>query len=255
MYADWLDENATSDSQRAKAEFIRVQVERSKLYDTREPNRDRDEQLQKRETELKTRHLKDWIAEFPQATVERYAFSRGFLHRIKMDAAKCIRAARPSWYREPLVEVALTGDTATVRRLCKTGWLDGLPALTLHPSTSASADGVAQAVADSSCAASLRTLTLWDAGYSDGTLQFLSKGSFGELRTLSCMGQFTPRGWEAVLNSPAASRLQSLIIGHRGPGRVNRTHPGPALAGVLVKSPVHSRLQFLWLNECGLADG
>src|SRR5262249_12318666 len=73
VYADWLDENAGDDSQRARSEFIRVQVELARL-----PGDDpRFDGLEAREAELSKAWQKKWWAAMPKGCKRGY-FHRGF---------------------------------------------------------------------------------------------------------------------------------------------------------------------------------
>jgi uncharacterized protein (TIGR02996 family) len=254
-YADWLDEHATSDAQRARAEFIRVQIEHSNVYALRDRLAERYRKLEQREAEIRERYSKEWLAEFVGVSTGKCEFAKGFLYRLELNAKHCTRAPRPSWYREPLVEVVLTGDTRVVEQLCHKGWLDGVSALDLRPAAPTDADAIAEVLACASCAVCLSRLSLWDDGYSDRALRAVAGGALAELCELSCMGQFTPNGWETVLHAPSASRLKGLTIGHRAPWQTaDGNRPGPALAQVLVEAPVHSQLEFLWLCGCGLTN-
>jgi uncharacterized protein (TIGR02996 family) len=254
MYADWLDEQGGA-ANAARAEFIRVQCECSRLDDLRDQYKERYEQLEARAQELEKQYRKQWLAEFPSPNVGDNPYSHGFLNRMTLDATKCLKVPRPRWYREPFLRLTLRSDADTIQKLCDTGWLDGVSDLDLSPSEHEDANPIAQAVAASSCAPTLRILALWDDGFTDLSLQTVAAGSFGELRELSCMGRFTPKGWETVLNSPAVTRLEDLTIGHRGPWQTaDRERPGPALGQVLVDAPVHSQLKYLWLTDCGLQN-
>src|SRR5262249_53480538 len=97
-------------------------------------------------------------------------------------------------------------------------------------------------------------LSLWDEGYSDRALRAVAAGSFAQLRELSCMGQFTPAGGDAVLNSPAARTLTDVTPGHRAPRQTaHPTRPRPGLADVVVAGGL-PQLEFAWLSGCGLTN-
>jgi uncharacterized protein (TIGR02996 family) len=77
VYADWLDENGFPD----RAEFIRLQVERSRLpeYDPRRYP------LEDREHELLAAHESEWLSVAPEDTegLFEWEFERGFVNEIE----------------------------------------------------------------------------------------------------------------------------------------------------------------------------
>src|SRR5262245_43625774 len=123
VYADWLDEHATADAQRGRAELIRPQCELRRVSEKSEP--DRGKQLNTRVDELVAKFGSEWVTDFPLAKKERY-FSRGFLWRFTITAAQCLKRPRPPWYREPFVTLGLSGTVKDTTKLVKRGWLNGL---------------------------------------------------------------------------------------------------------------------------------
>jgi uncharacterized protein (TIGR02996 family) len=100
VYADWLDENG----QEARAEFIRVQIERMRLpeWDIAQVR------LRHREAELLRRHGMQWLAEMPKVNGVTWAgFRRGLVGVAKFASFAAIRAgATRCWAATPL-EAAL----------------------------------------------------------------------------------------------------------------------------------------------------
>ena len=82
-YADWLDENATGEAERARAEFIRVQIELETLPKFGEAlTEERRDTLTARESELLGRHGAHWLGPLPLQSQSyaphRVTFLRGF---------------------------------------------------------------------------------------------------------------------------------------------------------------------------------
>src|SRR5215203_4619487 len=78
VYADWLDEHAATDADRARAEFIRVQCELA-----RDPLPDRQTELAARERELLTAHGRAWVGRW-HAEFSRLGYWRGFLDPVAL---------------------------------------------------------------------------------------------------------------------------------------------------------------------------
>jgi len=81
MYADWLDEHATSEAQRAHAEFIRVQIELARLPELAERHlAQRRNRLSQREQLLLALYQEEWLhGPVPDSFLRRnVTFRRGF---------------------------------------------------------------------------------------------------------------------------------------------------------------------------------
>jgi uncharacterized protein (TIGR02996 family) len=76
VYADWLEEHG-DESDRARAEFIRVQIELAKLEE-RDPRRP---VLEEREQDLQVEHEDQWLAPFAELFRELYEMQDQFLAR------------------------------------------------------------------------------------------------------------------------------------------------------------------------------
>jgi uncharacterized protein (TIGR02996 family) len=74
VYADWLDENAASDADRARAEFIRIQCERARL----DEDAPESVPLLEREVQLLEAHRNLWLEALPRAVQFYGPFERGF---------------------------------------------------------------------------------------------------------------------------------------------------------------------------------
>jgi len=74
VYADWLEENGDL----ARAEFIRIQIERNRLPWWREEH----DWLEPRETKLLEDNCEQWLSELPDWAQEHAAFERGFVDQV-----------------------------------------------------------------------------------------------------------------------------------------------------------------------------
>jgi|GEM_PF-1603839 len=81
VFADWLDENGTTDADHARAEFIRVQCERFHEEDT-----ERRLTLESRENQLATEHGPAWATVWP-TPLTYPTYRRGFLDPVRLGPA------------------------------------------------------------------------------------------------------------------------------------------------------------------------
>jgi uncharacterized protein (TIGR02996 family) len=242
-YADWLDEHATTDAQRGRAELIRTQCESH--------HTDQSDRI----GELIERFGAAWVAGFPHDTKEPPFFSRGFLSWVRATVSDCLKLPRPPWYREPFVSLDLSGTVTDAKKLVASGWLNGVWRLGVTLARQTGGDAFAAELADSECAASLRELTLWNERFTDKGLRALANGRFTELCDLSLMGRFTAAGLDGVFKAPACARLNDVTLGHHGPWQPGQSvRPGPALADVLAAAPCAPHLKKLWLSDCEMGD-
>src|SRR5438270_10839960 len=79
VYADWLEDQG----QAARAEFIRVQIQRARTPEEDVAGR---EELRLRDWRLWLRHSDEWVAHFGKVGVSAEHFQRGFLHRAATSA-------------------------------------------------------------------------------------------------------------------------------------------------------------------------
>src|SRR6266542_126090 len=80
VYADWLDEHGTTEADCARAEFIRVQIDRARIPE----DDDRQAELEARERELFAVYGKAW--EYPAERFQLHAYRRGFVERLDPSA-------------------------------------------------------------------------------------------------------------------------------------------------------------------------
>jgi len=130
VYADWLEENGDP----ARAAFIRAQVELARLP----PNHPKRPQLVQTERSLWTKHRAEWTAWLP-AWAEVASFHRGFVERIRCDAAHFLAGADEVRLRTPLVGLRLDGAAEYAVPVFLQRVLEGIRSLTLSVNVPAEA--------------------------------------------------------------------------------------------------------------------
>jgi uncharacterized protein (TIGR02996 family) len=103
ILADWLDENAASDADSGRAEFIRVQIERARLPETN----DRQAQLEARERRLMIAYGLDW---FGKETLSSFTFRRGFPHCYRGDPSALFVGGDDVLAQHPIRELDAGGS-------------------------------------------------------------------------------------------------------------------------------------------------
>jgi uncharacterized protein (TIGR02996 family) len=103
ILADWFDENAASGADRARAEFIRVQIERARLPEAD----DRQAELEARERRLMIAHGLEW---FGKETLSSFTFRRGFPHCYRGDSSALIADGEDVLARHPIRELDAGGS-------------------------------------------------------------------------------------------------------------------------------------------------
>jgi uncharacterized protein (TIGR02996 family) len=134
IYADWLHDHG----QQARAEFIRVQIERARL-DEDDPTQD---ELERREHRLRREHP-EWLTGLPRWVQTSATFRRGFVETVFGAAGQVSRELRKVARLAPVRDVTieffisrplqvLAAPAAGVRRLCliigRRGQNDVIPA-------------------------------------------------------------------------------------------------------------------------------
>ncbi len=236
--ADWLDEHAASDADRARAEFIRLQCRLAALP-AGDPER---AALEARENELADRHWAEWLGALkPFLTLARRpAFRRGLLVSWHTTPGRFLKKDHQAAVREgfPAVGVGdlhLTGRTKrpallfespalawvpefhwwnsgagdeAFRRIAACPHLANLSRLVIEKAHCTD-EGLA-AVADSAGLPRLRAFGLRDAGYTTtGLLRVLNSDRLPLLDELDLDGpKANTVSYEAVLADPGVSRLK-----------------------------------------------
>lgn len=183
VYADYLDE----ESDPARAEFIRVQVERARLPEG-DPAR---AALEDREHDLLAQHEDAWLGVAPDDRDElaEWEFDRGFIHEVAASPAFMRTAGTDLCAAHPVRRWrVMSGDTGTnfpadLREAGQRGWFPRLEAV---------------------------DLTGWyaDLGETDG---FLTRSNFERLRELDLTGR-GPLGSLPEILEVAAFRDQLKVL-------------------------------------------
>jgi len=118
-YADWLDEHATSDAQRARAEFIRVQCEQARLegLSTGAGDRPPDDTLlpglRRRGDRLLERYRTVWESPLRgplgpyRDTLQPILFRRGFPYFLSIPVPKLLEVSEQFFQQVPITDLSL----------------------------------------------------------------------------------------------------------------------------------------------------
>jgi uncharacterized protein (TIGR02996 family) len=136
-YADWLDENATSDSDRIRAEYIRVHCEltRAESHDPQWAD------LHRRELELRPKAHRAWEAAIKEPS---WHFSRGFPANMTFDAAKFTQEAARLARIMPLIKFRIEKAKSIVQELARCPALANVSSLSFGPNSKLGATGLAK---------------------------------------------------------------------------------------------------------------
>jgi uncharacterized protein (TIGR02996 family) len=225
VYADWLDDHGGPAGE-ARAEFIRVQLELARLpaEDERRP------ELEARERRLRKRHEREWLGPLRE-DLHGWAFSRGFLAHVALEAALLLRLHEALAGAHPIHSVRLTGtrkrgildevgrlaflnrlvsldlsnnylDAVSVERLVNSPHLRNLATLRFNDNPYGY-DAI-DAVADSAELGNLLVLELRRNNLTDASARVLADSPhFTQLATLDLRGN--------AISEPVRSHLQSLF--------------------------------------------
>ena len=234
IYADWLDDHG----QEARAEFIRVQIERARLGDDDE----RSDGLRRRERELLAEHGNGWLGDSREGCLHGaileldYAFWRGFLDKVLLSPNTLVDHA-PALYRlGPLSFITFESDKKGFERLGKSEYAGRLHGIELVISKTWSE--VAPLLL-SEHLTSLQNLWLGVPLDSNALTRFLAAPVVKSLRDLAV--ELTATGVEQVANCAALSQLRSLLLA----GEI-----GPLGAQFLAGARHLGKLEELWLTSC-----
>lgn len=265
VYADWLDEHAEGESDRARAEFIRVQCELD-----RGPELARKAELEARERELLRLYLLAWTGAWSR-TLDTLPYRRGFLDPVSIagqhfgSPAHALSELTPLFHlkllrvRDAMSSVAACPQLAFVRRLSlHHAWvrnaemtafaasphLGNLQSLELSQNQVGIKGATDLAVARMP---SLRELRLERNPLKDRGLLALAQADWPALEGLDASEcELTSAGVIGLAEGPLAPRLVSL--------RLSRNPRVTTAAWVrLVRAPF-SRLQRLDLGETPATD-
>jgi uncharacterized protein (TIGR02996 family) len=120
VYADWLEDRCGL-GDAARAEFIRTQIELSRL-----PEDPRRPALEDREHELLAEHESQWLGDWPRS-IPRWRFERGFLAEIETDTVTLAEHGADLFARHPITRLILQPEDAynpgPVQQVGAAAWL------------------------------------------------------------------------------------------------------------------------------------
>lgn len=126
VLADWLEENG-DESERARAEFIRVQVEHARAGDF-DP---RSDEWRERERELLVTYETDWVADLPGWARRRVTFRRGLPGTVGCSVAQFLKQGAALRTVTPIEAVRLDEVSGALDDLTVSAELAGIPELSL----------------------------------------------------------------------------------------------------------------------------
>jgi uncharacterized protein (TIGR02996 family) len=248
VLADWLDDHG-DETQRARGEFIRVQIELAQLPRThaRRPG------LQQRESALLEKHREEWTAELPVLAnvIYPYDFHRGF-----KDGAAFMHWRAFATHAEALFTAMPFQSARFIQLTARTSrWLARSPLLTqlnrLEVDTPEMDEASTVALCSAAGVANLTSLRFPDSRNLVGPAVVEAIAASPYLRHLTHLGYSGEnpgdRGVTALANSPNLAHVTELRLGH-----------GFGLAGAtaLAASPYLGNLTELMLGSCALeAEG
>ena len=220
VYADWLDENATSDNARAaRAEFIRTQISIARGIDvvTGIPLTSESRvALTIRENELRAEHRAEWEAETRRAlgtSCEEVTFRRGFPCELWVNGVQELITSR-----------ILEASTSTLTELDVSHLGGRLPDLLTHPGiarltrlnlvSNGIGDAGAEAVAASPHLVHLTGLELWNNNIgARGAIALAASPNLKNLTVLNLRNNnIGEAGAVAIATSSHLKKLTSLVL-------------------------------------------
>lgn len=211
ILADWLDDHGDEHTA-ARAEFIRLQIERSRLpkSDSRIPD------LQNRERELLQKHEKAWLGKLADLVTDAY-WERGFVQRLKLGVRQFMENADELFRLAPILHLQLLRISQTKMSMSE---LAGCPhfarlrGLTL-PGSSIGDEKLAVLLGEANLE-NIETLVLSGAEAASKTLQALATASLPRLRTLNLARNYLQRHLGNLCKKNISFQLRTLDLGGNG---------------------------------------
>lgn len=223
VYADWLEEHATTAAQTAQAEFIRVQIELAgmpELVDRTLLPRWR--YLFQRQNALLELHRQDWLEQgtpgrFPPGNV---TFHRGFASEGEFPF-EGLRPSATAVLSHPLLRsLTVSGiDDQNLPDLLACPWLRELRGLTIQPGSGDWPQGRPiptdwERLADADCFGELASLCLWGTGVLTrrGAARLAENPTLAGVRHFQFLVPARTHPIPDLLNGPAFRALSSLHL-------------------------------------------
>lgn len=167
IYADWLEEQAEPLAQ-ARAEFIRVQIERHHLSELLDPTPEQCERLHQllaEERRYLARYRGLWTAHLPNWARGVVTFERGWPEILSCSVRLWLEAGHTLTQREPIRWLSLTGAAGWGMQLAHCKALRTIRGCDFVPRTTLPDSPMLRALACSTELGSLRRLALGRANY------------------------------------------------------------------------------------------
>jgi uncharacterized protein (TIGR02996 family) len=213
IYADWLEDQGQAE----RAEFIRAQCALAKL-----PRKDpRRPELEGVEFALLSLHDAEWAGELTRL-VRGWGFRRGFVHRVRVDAADFLAGHGELFRLAPVRRVKFEGAVGLVPRLADSPALARLAVIDLGGNELKDTD--ARALAASPHLRRLRRLRLAHNDVADGGVEALAASP--NLPRLAWLDLATNRvgraGADALLRTTFLRKMKPLRLAGN---RIRRRYP------------------------------
>jgi uncharacterized protein (TIGR02996 family) len=207
IYADWLEEHGRTEHEKARAEFIRLQIElaRGKVKLRRRI------ELSQRQDELLRDHELAWVGPLAEL-VQRARFVRGFVERVTILAEDFLQHGARLFDLMPLRHVILTEESQALPQLVKSPLLRRLATLEIR--TGPEAEGV-RLLAGSEQLAQLTGLVLQFSPMGDEGAELIARSP--HLKRLTLLDLYESAlevsGVRALARSANLAGLTTLVLG------------------------------------------
>ena len=269
VYADWLDEHARGEADRARAEFVRVQCELARVAESGEVPRE----LAAHERRLVAEQRSQCLTQLQPLGIQDVRFQRGFIDKVQCTGTRFLNLPRGLFRYAPALRGMILRDLPRqhredLRKLVSSPWFACLTALDLADNALGTA--AATVLASASRLAQLTTLQLSRNQLAGAGLQeLLSSPHLGILTTLGLSGnQLGAADARALARTPRLASLATLNLDQNSLGddglhalsasrhfaalrSLSLAHNGITLAGVraLARAPDLTRLTALNLAD------
>jgi uncharacterized protein (TIGR02996 family) len=220
VYADWLEEHGDSEAQRARAEFIRVQIELKRLpeFDARR------HALEDREADLLAVHEEAWLGDVPH-NLELWRFERGFVEWVcpcqshTEDGSLITLAGFDELFaRHPIPSVSLhLHQSHSSSLLAESPWLERIRELEVMQSYGVQHGEPLRDLLVSPRLTALTSLELNSPRGGANCLGYLLPRPWASSLEKLGLCSLTDDGLTRLLAEPAFTRLTSIIFIHRTP--------------------------------------
>jgi len=257
VYADWLDEHATREAQRARAEFIRLECEAARIDSRYLSDHGAAPQtaIALRIEALWQEYGNEWQAELKGQMRSlpdepwSFFFKLGFPEEVAASAELLISHGEDIFRLGPITRVWANVATESIIPLVTAPWFRHVRWLTLMPRGDPGPDW--QVLAGGPPLANLDYLSLEDGQLSsEGGARLATTNPFPNLRTLKVLGYSEVHGYSgltALLGGPRFGQLDAVYLDADA-----NTNLDPELVGVIAHSTCLERITDFGLGPGGV---